>query len=86
MIEEKDAEIERLSDLLCIAPAYWGARCVFCGEVIGKEKKNQDIADEKSCPKHPLTIARARIWRDLSFWQGMEIHRLKGGFKEDSDG
>ena len=61
MIAERDKEIERLSDLL------WGARCVFCGEVIGKEKKNQDIADEvlrqhiKSCPKHPLTIARARI-------------------------
>ena len=60
-IAELEAENERLSDLL------WGARCVFCGEVIGKEKKNQDIADEvlrqhiKSCPKHPLTIARARI-------------------------
>ncbi len=60
-IKALEAENERLSDLL------WGARCVFCGEVIGKEKKNQDIADEvlrqhiKSCPKHPLTIARARI-------------------------
>ena len=60
-IAELEAENKRLSDLL------WGARCVFCGEVIGKEKKNQDIADEvlrqhiKSCPKHPLTIARARI-------------------------
>ena len=60
-IKELEAENKRLSDLL------WGARCVFCGEVIGKEKKNQDIADEvlrqhiKSCPKHPLTIARARI-------------------------
>jgi len=60
-IRELEAENKRLSDLL------WGARCVFCGEVIGKEKKNQDIADEvlrqhiKSCPKHPLTIARARI-------------------------
>ena len=39
-IKELEAENERLSDLL------WGARCVFCGEVIGKEKKNQDIADE----------------------------------------
>ena len=39
-IAELEAENKRLSDLL------WGARCVFCGEVIGKEKKNQDIADE----------------------------------------
>ena len=60
-IAEQQTEIERLCELL------WGSRCVFCGEVVGKEKKNQDIADEvlrkhvEACPKHPLAVARARI-------------------------
>ena len=60
-VAEQQTEIERLCELL------WGSRCVFCGEVVGKEKKNQDIADEvlrkhvEACPKHPLAVARARI-------------------------
>jgi len=60
-VGEQQTEIERLCELL------WGSRCVFCGEVVGKEKKNQDIADEvlrnhvEAHPKHPLSVARARI-------------------------
>lgn len=59
------AEVERLNGLL------YGARCVYCGEVVGKETKNQDLADEVLrqhvlvCPKHPLTCLRARVEADL---------------------
>lgn len=47
-------EIKRCYDLL------FGGRCVACGEVIGKDKQNQQISDEElmqhilTCPKHPL--------------------------------
>jgi predicted nucleic acid-binding Zn-ribbon protein len=60
-LAEKEKEIERLSELL------WGMRCVYCGEIIGKDKKNQDVAVEmlkahvESCPKHPLTQANEQI-------------------------
>lgn len=60
-VDELKTENYRLSELL------WGSRCVFCGEVLGKDRKNQDIADEvlrehvMSCLKHPLWQARARI-------------------------
>ena len=61
--EEMQKEIDRLSDLL------WGSRCVYCGEVVGVDRKNQDVADEvlrkhvKGCPKHPLGAALARVER-----------------------
>jgi hypothetical protein len=54
---EAEKENERLRDLL------YGAKCVYCGEVVGKETKNQDLADDvlkahiANCPKHPLTTA-----------------------------
>lgn len=56
--DEMKAEVERLSQLL------WGSRCVYCGETIGKENKNQDIADDflkehvSQCEKHPAFILR----------------------------
>ena len=59
--KELEAENERLSQLL------WGARCVYCGEVVGKERKNQEIGDAdlrahvEVCPNHPATKLKARI-------------------------
>src|SRR6185295_17572051 len=41
------AEITRLSELL------WGSRCVYCGEIVGKDKQNQDQADE---------VLRKHVW------------------------
>lgn len=52
-LEQSEAEVKRLSELL------WGSRCVYCGEVVGKDKQNQEIADDflrkhiEVCPKHP---------------------------------
>lgn len=62
-LAEAKGEVERLSNLL------WGSRCVYCGEVVGKDKQNQDIADEilrnhvETCPKHPLSQAKGEIER-----------------------
>ena len=62
-LAEREREVERLSELL------WGSRCVYCGEVVGKDKHNQDIADEvlrehvRKCPKHPLAAAEAEVNR-----------------------
>jgi len=45
----------------------WGSRCVYCGETVGPDKKNQDIADEvlrkhvETCEKHPVAALRARL-------------------------
>ncbi len=53
-IKDKAGEIERLSGLL------WGGRCVYCGEVVGKDRQNQDLSDDvlrehvRACPKHPF--------------------------------
>jgi regulator of replication initiation timing len=57
------AEVERLSELL------WGARCVYCGEVVGKERKNQDLGDAdlrahiEACPNHPVAALKAEVER-----------------------
>lgn len=62
-LAEKDQEILRLSELL------WGSRCVYCGEVVGKDRQNQDVADEVlrahvlSCPKHPIASKDQEIER-----------------------
>ena len=54
-------EIQRLSELL------WGCRCIFCGEVVGKEAKAHDVADEvlkahiKVCPDHPVNGLRRAL-------------------------
>lgn len=43
----------------------WGARCIYCGDVCGKDKQNQEIGDEvlkahiEQCPKHPVTKLKA---------------------------
>lgn len=55
------SEVERLCGLL------YGARCVYCGEVVGKETLNQDLADDvlrkhvEVCPKHPASQLRAEL-------------------------
>lgn len=60
-IIELQKGVERLSELL------WGARCVYCGEIIGNDRKNQSVADDalknhiKSCPEHPLSKSEARV-------------------------
>jgi hypothetical protein len=57
--ETAEREVTRLSELL------WGARCVYCEQVIGQDRQNQDIADEVlrrhvlACTKHPATQLRA---------------------------
>lgn len=60
--EEKMTDLEeenkRLSELL------WGSRCVYCGETLGLDKKNQDIADEvlqkhiEQCSLHPVSTLK----------------------------
>ena len=61
LIEEQQAEIERCYGLL------YGARCAYCGEVVGKEAQNQDISDDllkahiQTCPEHPLVQANRRL-------------------------
>ena len=60
-IDRLKAEVERLSELL------WGSRCVYCGEIVGKDRKNQDVADDvlrkhvDVCPKHPLAQTKAEL-------------------------
>lgn len=55
------AENARLSELL------WGSRCVYCGEVVGKDQQNQDVADEVlrkhvlACPQHPAAELKAQL-------------------------
>ena len=64
-LEAAEREAGRLSELL------WGSRCVFCGKVVGAERKNQEIADEtlrehvRNCPEHPLRDAldQAERWK-----------------------
>jgi hypothetical protein len=72
--EELQAEVARLSELL------WGCRCVYCGEVVGKDKKNQDLADDvlrqhvEVCPKHPvatLKTEKARLQEALHLAWGI---------------
>lgn len=73
------AENERLSELL------WGSRCVYCGEVVGKDKKNQETADNvlrahvETCPKHPVSKLRkeneqlkADLAADQERWRPVE--------------
>ncbi len=61
MIVALRAEVGRLSELL------WGSRCVYCGEVFGKDRKSQDIADEVLrehvlvCKKHPAFKLKADL-------------------------
>ena len=56
-------EIKRLCELL------YGARCVYCGEVVGKETLSQDLADEVLrkhvlvCEKHPASALKERLER-----------------------
>jgi len=56
-------EVARLSELL------WGCRCVYCGEVVGKDKKNQDLADDvlrqhvEVCSKHPVATLKTEVAR-----------------------
>jgi CRISPR/Cas system CSM-associated protein Csm2 small subunit len=63
MTEHLDEEIGRLNGLL------YGARCVYCGEVVGKEKQNQHLADDvlrehvEVCPKHPVSKLKAEVER-----------------------
>jgi len=62
-VEELARENARLSDLL------WGARCVYCGEVVGRDRQNQEVADDvlrqhvRTCQKHPLVQAEAKLAR-----------------------
>jgi hypothetical protein len=62
-IADLEAEVATLCDLL------WGARCVYCGEIVAKDKQNQRISDAElrkhveTCPKHPLAQARAEVAR-----------------------
>jgi len=54
------AENQRLSELL------WGSRCIYCGEIVGKDRQNQDQADEilkahiLACEKHPVSVLKAQ--------------------------
>lgn len=69
-------EIQRLNELL------WGCRCIFCGEVVGRENKNQDIADDvlkahiKVCPDHPVNKIRLGIEHILKFERSMSHENL----------
>ncbi len=59
-VKEIEEENDRMSSLL------WGSRCVYCDEVIGKDRKNQDISDDelkkhvRMCTKHPYGEMRAK--------------------------
>ena len=59
--EKAEGEVKRCYELLC------GARCVYCGEVVGRDRQNQEIADEvlkrhiETCPKHPVAVLRKRV-------------------------
>jgi len=61
VLAKKNMEIERLSNLL------WGSRCIYCGEVVGKDMKSQDIADDilrkhiEDCPKHPVSVLKKEL-------------------------
>lgn len=60
-LEEAKAEIRRCYELL------WGSRCVYCGETVGADRQNQDIADDvlrkhvERCEKHPAAMLRALV-------------------------
>ena len=62
-VEQLQAEVLRLSELL------WGMRCIYCGEVVGKDKQNQDVAEEvlkahiQQCDKHPVQALRTENQR-----------------------
>lgn len=64
MVDERgqlQAEIKRLDQLL------YGARCVYCNEIIGQDQENQDIGDLQLqahievCEKHPVAKYKAQL-------------------------
>ena len=56
-----------IDELKAARELLWGSRCVYCGEIVGKDRQNQDIADDvlrkhvDACPKHPLAQAKADL-------------------------
>lgn len=61
IIRDLLAEITRLqSEQTRLNQLLYGGRCVYCGEVVGQDKQNQDLGDEvlrqhvAVCKKHPL--------------------------------
>jgi len=84
--KELEAEVERLSELL------WGSRCIYCGEVVGRDRKNQDIADDvlrehtKVCKKHPVADLQSKLKLAVEALKGISKFKVSiiGG-DSDSD-